>query len=164
MDSDDDMFDFTQGYSGTLTNAYGVWTENFITDEEDPRGVEADGNLDGKSPDGTPQSNFRIENITIDLRVKPTTVGGTMHDVFKIRRGAKATIANALVKGQGQVKDIVDFTDKKGNGDPSSSVEYTSELSSAISGKSQNGNGVVNAKEQLKGTDPKLFNWTKYKL
>ena len=40
------MFDFTQGYSGTLKNCYGVWENGYTSTEADPRGIEADGNLD----------------------------------------------------------------------------------------------------------------------
>lgn len=47
VNSDDDMFDFTQGYNGTLENAYGIWEVGYVSSESD-RGIEADGNLDGK--------------------------------------------------------------------------------------------------------------------
>src|SRR5690606_38906600 len=50
VNSEDDMFDCTQGYSCTLKNAYGVWETDFKTDEGDPRGIEADGNHDGEGP------------------------------------------------------------------------------------------------------------------
>lgn len=66
VNCDDDMFDFTQGYSGTLKDCYGRWESDFSSTEEDPRGVEADGNLDGNGPDHTPQSDFKIENMTIE--------------------------------------------------------------------------------------------------
>ena len=46
VNCDDDMFDFTQGYCGTLSNCYGIWDDGFTSTEEDPRGIEADGNLD----------------------------------------------------------------------------------------------------------------------
>ena len=51
VNSDDDMFDFTQGYTGTLENAYGIWESDYSSTESDPRGVEADGNMDGNFPD-----------------------------------------------------------------------------------------------------------------
>lgn len=35
VNCDDDMFDFTQGYNGTLTNCYGVWESGFTSTEED---------------------------------------------------------------------------------------------------------------------------------
>jgi hypothetical protein len=39
------MFDYTQGYTGTITNAYGVRVSYNVT--SDPRGIEGDGNFDG---------------------------------------------------------------------------------------------------------------------
>lgn len=85
VNPDDDMFDFTQGYTST---------------EADPRGIEADGNLDGDYPSHLRQSDFRVENMTIVNNAANTTNNvDRMQDAIKIRRGAKATITNALVKG-----------------------------------------------------------------
>ncbi len=123
VNSDDDMFDFTQGYTGTLTNCYGVWEAGYSSLEGDPRGVEADGNLDGKDSSHLAQSNFTIANMTI---VNNSTF--QMHDAIKVRRGATATITNALVKGSGETKDLIDFVDSKGDGTVASSVSVTSTL------------------------------------
>lgn len=135
VNSDDDMFDFTQGYNGTLENCYGIWEPGFKSDESDPRGVEADGNLDGKFSTHPNQSNFTIKNMTIDLRLSADKAEGKyMHDVIKIRRGATANIVNALVKGQGQVKDLIDMTDGKGFGTVNSKISLTNSLKAPISG------------------------------
>ncbi len=123
VNTDDDMFDFTQGYTGTLNNAYGVWEEGYVSAEEDPRGIEADGNLDGKGPDHYNQSNFKVANMTIDVRATGDQV--YMHDAIKVRRGAQATITNALVKGNGTVKDLVDVTDKKGLAQDATNINVT---------------------------------------
>src|SRR5690554_504645 len=40
VNSDDDMFDFTQGYAGKLENAYGIWQIGYTSTESDPRGME----------------------------------------------------------------------------------------------------------------------------
>jgi hypothetical protein len=61
VNPDDDMFDFTQGYTGTLKNCYGIWEKGYVSSEDDPRGVEADGNLDGKFGANPNQSNINIE-------------------------------------------------------------------------------------------------------
>lgn len=158
------MFDFTQGYTGTLKNAYGVWEDGHYSTESDPRGVEADGNLDGKVGNDAPgQSKFTIENITIDLKAKPSTADGYyMHDVFKIRRGATATIKNALILGQGQAKDIVDTTDGKGAGKVT--IEYANKLTANISGKTLNGEGEVKINANATGADKSVFGWTGYKF
>lgn len=168
VNADDDMFDFTEGYSGIVKNAYGIWEQGHISTESDPRGIEADGNHDGNSPAGTPQSDFEIHNITFDLRaISSETEGHYIHDVMKIRRGAKATITNALITGQGKAKDVIDLTDGKGVGNPATKITYTNKLSSTISGKEINGeihNGNVVENDNQTGADQALYKWTAYKF
>lgn len=172
VNSDDDMFDFTQGYTGTLENTYGIWEEGFTSSESDPRGIEADGNLDGNFPDHSNQANFTVRNITFDLRLSPAedsdtqNVTNKMQDVIKIRRGAKATLINGLVKGTGTVIDLVDFTDGKGEGDVTSSISLTNMLSEEqILGQSiyptteyEN----VYIEEGNAGCPTSIFSWTGY--
>lgn len=166
VNSDDDMFDFTQGYNGTLTNAYGIWDEGFTSTEEDPRGVEADGNLDGNNPDQAGQSDFRITNVTFDLRLAASTEEGHyMQDVIKVRRGAKATITNALVKGAGQAEDLIDLNDGKGGAEASTSISLTNELAAAISGSEINADATyadVKVEAGNAGCDTGIFAWTGY--
>ena len=153
------MFDFTQGYCGTLSDCYGRWEEGFTSTEEDPRGVEADGNLDGKGPDHTPQSNFKIENMTIENLSKEAE----MQDAIKIRRGAKATIVNALVKGSGLVTDLVDLKDGKGNADTTTTISVSKELSQATA-NDVNGTGNVTVANGNTGVSTDTFAWTGYKF
>ena len=138
VNPDDDMFDFTQGYSGTLKNCYGVWENGYTSTEADPRGIEADGNLDGLYPTHLRQSDFRVENMTIvnNAADKADNVD-RMQDVMKIRRGAKAAIVNALVKGTGGSIDLIDMSDSKGAGNADSSVSITNSLN--LTGKKLNG-------------------------
>lgn len=176
VNSDDDMFDVTQGWTGTLDNCYGIWEKGFTSSEDDPRGVEADGNLDGKLADHTMQSDFTIKNMTIDLQLAPSEAKEThMHDVLKIRRGAKATILNALVKGQGKAKDLIDFGDRRGDGDYTSKIEITNALTNAkaifgkqIEHRSKNKDqkfpNVNITKTGNKGADKSVFGWTGYKF
>ena len=159
VNCDDDMFDFTQGYCGTLSDCYGRWEEGFTSTEEDPRGVEADGNLDGKGPDHTPQSNFKIENMTIENLSKEAE----MQDAIKIRRGAKATIVNALVKGSGLVTDLVDLKDGKGNADATTTISVSKELSQATA-NDVNGTGNVTVANGNTGVSTDTFAWTGYKF
>lgn len=172
VDSDDDMFDFTQGYTGTLENAYGVWQSGYTSTESDPRGIEADGNFDGNFPEQAGQSDFTVKNVTFDLRLAAASdndvqnVTNKMQDVIKIRRGAKATITNALVKGTGTVIDLIDFSDGKGAGDAGSSVSLTSALTaSQILGKSINPeSGFTGAKVEAGNTGcaTTIFAWTQF--
>lgn len=173
VNSDDDMFDFTQGYTGTLENAYGIWESGFTSSESDPRGIEADGNLDGSFPTQAGQSNFLVKNITFDLRLAQASdddvsnVTNKMQDVIKIRRGAKATITNAMVKGTGTVIDLIDFSDGKGTGDESSSVSLTNSLTNSILGKEINpASNFDGAKIETgnTGCPTNIFAWTKYEF
>ena len=165
VDVDDDMFDVTQGWSGKLTNAYGVWRDGHVSTESDPRGIEVDGNHDGNHPGDSHQSNFVMENVTIELAQAPSgDKGHYANDIFKIRRGATAKIINALVKGQGQAENFINTTDKKGNG--TLTITYNNQLTTPVFGKmiKYGEESEVNATEDksLKGCDSALFGWTKY--
>jgi hypothetical protein len=167
VDPDDDMFDFTQGYNGTLTNAYGIWQNGYTSTESDPRGIEADGNFDGNYQGQTDQSDFRVANVTFDLRLAPgTSVATQMMDLIKIRREARAVITNALVKGTGTIVDLVDFTDSKGAGLTTSSVSLTSTLINPIAGKQVNPDAttypLVEVVPGNVGCAPSVFTWTGY--
>ncbi len=172
VNSDDDMFDFTQGYAGTLENAYGIWEVGYSSTESDPRGMEVDGNLDGNFPTQPGQSNFTVKNVTFDLRLANATdsdvsnVTNKMQDVIKIRRSAKVNVINALLKGTGTVVDLIDFTDGKGNGDVTSKISLTNNLSSGqVLGKQVNPvTGYSDAKIESgnTGCPTSVFTWTKY--
>lgn len=108
----DDMFDWTQGYVGTLTNVYGIRQAGFTEISADTRGIEADGNFDGLTPSATPQSNATVTNITL-----VNNSSAVIADFIKIRRNSGATVTNALVI-QGAAApvpgDVVDYDDALG--------------------------------------------------
>jgi hypothetical protein len=171
VNSDDDMFDFTQGYAGTLENAYGIWEVGHTSSESDPRGIEADGNLDGNFPTQTGQSNFTVKNITFDLRLAASAdsdvsnLTDKMQDVIKVRRGANVSITNALVKGSGTVVDLIDFTDGKGTGDVNAAVSLTNNLTNLFLGKEVNPTtGFPGGKVEAgnSGCSTNNFSWTNY--
>ncbi len=160
VNCDDDMFDFTQGYCGTLKDCYGRWEAGFTSTEEDPRGVEADGNLDGNGADHAPQSDFTIENMTIEN----LSEAAEMVDAIKIRRGAKATITNALVIGTGTVDDLVDLTDSKGDAQATTVISVTNELTSTLTGDEIHGTGEVTVADGNTGASAADFDWTGYQF
>ena len=163
----DDMFDFTQGYTGTLTNVYGIREAGYTEVTSDPRGVEADGNLDGNSPSDINQSNFTINDITIvnnGIFAAPSTEA-TMVDVFKIRRGATATITNAYAQfGDGViVSDLIDLNDSKGTSTDATTINYT--VNANLSGANINLAGtsaVLTETTTNQGADTSVFTWTGY--
>ena len=183
VNPDDDMFDFTQGYKGTLSNCYGIWEDGYTSTEEDPRGVEADGNLDGNGVDHVGQSDFIIDGMTI---VNNTVGGNTttgqknaMDDVIKVRRGATATIKNTLVASTSadalKAKDLVDATDSKGGGtvtinitvssfscDRDKVVDYVDKTNPD---KNVAGQGTITLTEPSAanaGANTSVFAWTNY--
>ena len=162
VNCDDDMFDFTQGYCGTLSNCYGRWEAGFTSTEEDPRGVEADGNLDGNGPDHTPQADFKIENMTIENLAEEQA----MQDAIKVRRGAKATITNALVLGTGVIEELVDLQDSKGNAADGTSIQVTkgaANVEKDTNDKNPAG-AVVEIADGNTGCPTTDFGWTGYEL
>ncbi|HBG57330.1 hypothetical protein [Proteiniphilum sp. UBA1028] len=170
VNSDDDMFDFTQGYNGTLKNAYGIWEAGYTSGESDPRGIEADGNLDGNYVEHPNQSDFRVENMTIDLKLAAVSFDAAdkpkrMQDVIKIRRGAKATVVNALVKGTGTVEDLVDLMDSKGGAAAGTTISITNSLINAPQRlTSPVAAAGVTIETGNTGCPVNIFNWTGYKF
>lgn len=175
VNSQDDMFDVTQGWTGTLDNAYGIWESPFLTDEGDPRGIEADGNLDGKGPDHIDQSNFNIKNVSIVVNAPKADDKTYMHDAIKIRRGATATITNALVWNiQGEVKDLVDVVDKRGGATDATSIAVTykgidyvgNEVTRSTDNEAGDGtitsDATVVVSDDNTGADVSAFGWSGY--
>ncbi|MCH5600248.1 hypothetical protein [Niabella ginsengisoli] len=166
VNSDDDMFDATQGWRGTLDNAYGVWQVNtidptgksvpFTSNEADPRGAELDGNLDGNTPADINQSNFKFQNITI---VNKSAF--PMQDAVKVRRGATAAITNLLVKGT-TCTDLIDLTDGKGTGNIATNISFKKDIT--VSGTEINlGTAIgatVTANAANTGASSSSFGWT----
>ncbi|MGV8092243.1 MAG: hypothetical protein AB2L24_10310 [Mangrovibacterium sp.] len=159
VNSDDDMFDCTQGWTGTLKNAYGIWLPGFTSTETDPRGVEADGNFDGNGPTHVGQSDFTMQDITI---VNNSTY--TMNDVIKIRRGAKATITNALAVN-GTTGDGIDLTDGRGDANSATSINLTITNVTYASGgvairQPSTPISTVTVGSGNNGATTSVFNWT----
>lgn len=155
--SEDDMFDVTQGWKGTLDNAYGVWQADFTSTEADPRGLELDGNFDGLGPNDVKQSDFIMKNITVHNK---STFA--MQDAIKVRRGAKANITNILVKG-GTCTDIVDLKDSKGDAAAGTVIDY--KVDGVISTNLLNGtSATVTANASNTGANTSVFAWTGYQF
>lgn len=162
INSEDDMFDFTQGYSGTLTNSYGIWEAGYVSTSDDPRGIEADGNLDGKTPNDKGQSNFTVKDMTIVNKSQ-----ADMNDMIKVRRGATANMTNLLLEIADGAKfvetDIIDFKDDKGNGTDASSIAYTFNPETLFNAGKVKGEGATITKNTTStGADTTAFSWTGY--
>ena len=165
LNAKDDMFDVTQGYRGTLTNLYGIREASYVAVTSDPRGIEADGNLDGNSPSDNTQSDFTVNNITI------INSGNAVEfsDLIKIRRGATGTVNNALAGtfGTATASDFIDFYDDKGTATDATVVNATANgTADGTDNKFSGTNGSTTATATVTtantGTDASLFAWTGY--
>lgn len=171
VNTKDDMFDWTQGYTGTSTNIYGIREAGFDAVSGDPRGLEGDGNFDGLTPTATGQSNPTITNLTIVNKstfVDPKI--DVVNDVVKVRRGSSATITNALfISGTGAQNpgDLVDFVDTKGDaaGTASISISVTGtnadEIKLKVKPGANSGTITIPATDNT-GCPSSVFAWTGY--
>ena len=164
VNAKDDMIDWTQGYVGNVTNAYAIREQNYLGLSSDPRGIEADGNLDGLSPNQAGQSNPTISGLTI---VNNANV--LLSDIIKIRRGSGVKLTNALVKyGTAATiapDDFVDCTD--GAGDAAAGTTLTVLANGAALNITDNKVGANNATISVTqgttgGADTSVFTWTGY--
>ena len=172
VNAKDDMFDFTQGYVGTCTNLYGVRENGFTAVTDDPRGIEADGNLDGITPSDINQSNFIINGLTIINNAEMVNSNGEaigLSDAIKIRRGAAANITNAyLALGTGAIfSDVIDLKDSKGDANDTTSITANANpangLDSSDVKNTTSGGATINVTEANSGgADTSVFAWTGY--
>ena len=165
VNAKDDMFDFTQGYVGNCTNLYGVRENGYTAVTSDPRGIEADGNLDGNTPTDIDQSLFTIDKITIINNAS----GVDMSDGIKVRRGATATITNAYLSlGSGATySDLVDLTDGKGDGTDAISITGNANTANGlditdIKNTTSGGATVSITAATTGGADSSVFAWSGY--
>jgi hypothetical protein len=160
----DDMIDWTQGYVGTINNAFCIRETGYNDVTSDPRGIEADGNLDGNSPSDINQSVFTINGVTI---INNAAIELT--DAIKIRRGATAIITNAYVAvGVGaSFNDFVDLTDSKGNATAATTITVVGNTANGLNitdNKTVVG-ATINATAGTSGGASKTaFAWTGYAL
>ena len=163
VNAKDDMFDFTQGYAGTCTNLYGVRESGYSAVTSDPRGIEADGNLDGNSPTDINQSVFTINGLTIINNGD----GVQMSDAIKVRRGATATITGAYVAlGTGATySDFVDLEDAKGNATSNTDITVVGNTANGLDitdNKNAPGATITASNGTTGSVDTAIFSWTGY--
>ena len=89
----DDSFDWTEGWNGTVTNLYS--DQSSARDfSADSRGIEADNNTN--NPLLAPISNPTLKNVTLIGRNNPNV---TKEAGMWLRRGTHATISNVYISG-----------------------------------------------------------------
>ncbi len=171
----DDMFDWTQGYTGGGDNWFGIREDGFTAISEDPRGIEGDGNLDGESPSDANQSDVTIDGLTIYHGAATAAV--EMADMIKVRRGSSATITNAMIAlglnededGTGSFADLIDLTDSKGDAADGTSITYwyDANLSAYADGGDTKGGAnttTITANVASTGASASVFAWSGFTL
>ncbi|SDQ96842.1 hypothetical protein [Flagellimonas zhangzhouensis] len=162
VNAKDDMFDWTDGWTGTASNLYGIREYGYNDVTSDPRGIEADSNADNN--DATPRANPTISDITL---IHQSTV--ELSDMIKIRRGSAGTITNALVgiqaapgESAGTAADFIDLTDSAGPGSPLFTIDVTVfGVLDATDIKNEVG-ATINVVAGNTGADVSAFAWTGY--
>ena len=171
VNATDDMFDYTQGWKGTLSNAYGIREAGHSKISADPRGIEGDGNLDGLTPALNPQSNPTMTNITIVNKSTDANSGNSnIVDVVKVRRNSSGSFTNLLfIQGTGVPVpgDLVDCTDGAGDSNAAVTVNITVSGPDAATIKTDNKAGANAATITVPdaantGCSTALFAWTGY--
>lgn len=165
VNAKDDMFDFSQGYTGTCTNLYGIRENGYNAVTSDPRGIEADGNLDGNSPSDINESNFTVNGVTIINNA----AGVEMSDGIKIRRDATATITNAyLALGPNATfSDVIDLQDGKSDATEATSIIAIANPANGLDVSDVKNTSIGGATISLSagtsgGADNTVFTWTGY--
>lgn len=171
LNAKDDMFDWTQGYTGGGSNWYGIREAGFTDQSDDPRGIEADGNLDGLNPSQSGQSNPTIDKITI-INGEAST---ELSDLLKIRRGSGAVLTNVMLAlidddgSYGSFADLIDFEDSKGHADDGTSVTYWYNDGLAANAdetdvKSGENTTTLTPSSSSTGADASSFDWAGFTL
>ena len=165
VNAKDDMFDFTQGYTGTCTNLYGIREANYTAVTSDPRGIEADGNLDGNTPTDIAQSVFTVNGLTIINNGNAVD----MADAIKVRRGATATITNAYVAlGSGATySDFIDLKDGKTDANDNTNITAVGNAANGLDvtdnkNTTTGGATIATSEGTTGGADNSVFAWTGY--
>jgi len=97
INMEDDSIDWTEGFTGTVTNAYVQFKEAKTKDHGHDNGVEGDGYGAETGNKSNPQffSNPTIENLTI----KGTGTDTLDKNGIRLRVGTKGQFKNILIKG-----------------------------------------------------------------
>lgn len=164
VNAKDDMIDWTQGYNGTIDNAYAIRELGYNDVTSDPRGIEADGNFDGLAPTQAGQSNPTLKNITL---VSNSVVA--LDAVVKIRRNSGCTITNTLAilgtSAPAPIKGFVNFTDTKGDAANTASVIITGtgkNLDINNNPKGSSTGTITTSATGATGANTSVFAWTKF--
>ena len=150
--AEDDLVDLTDGYRGTISGLYGIYSsESRERGEENLCLIEVDGNLDGRYPDATGRTSATITDCTLEVRGK-----GPDYGVF-VRRGGAIDLSNCEFLGSGNVGQLLRCESEEGLS------AITGAYSSRLTASRPNSAEGISAQQsaQITGCSIHLFDWVK---
>ena len=148
--AEDDLIDLTDGYRGTISRLYGIYSsESRERGEENLCLIEADGNLDGRYPDAKGMTSATITDCTLEVRSKGPDYG------VLARRGAAIDLSKCEFRGPGRVGQLLRCESEEGRSSITGS--YASGLT--VSRPSSREGITAHKSEQITGCDLSLFDW-----
>ena len=148
--AEDDLIDLTDGYHGTISRLYGIYSsESRERGEENLCLIETDGNLDGRYPDAKGMSSATISDCTLEVRGKGPDYG------VLARRGAAIDLSKCEFRGPGRVGQLLCCESEEGQ----SSI--TGSYASGLTATRPDSRKGIAAQEsdQITGCDLSLFDW-----
>ena len=148
--AEDDLIDLTDGYCGTISHLYGIYSsESRERGEENLCLIETDGNLDGRYPDAKGMSSATISDCTLEVRGKGPDYG------VLARRGAAIDLSKCEFRGPGRVGQLLRCESEEGQSSITGS--YASGLTVSRPGSRE---GIAaQESDQITGCDLSLFDW-----
>lgn len=148
--AEDDLVDLTDGYRGTISRLYGIYSsESRERGEENLCLIEVDGNLDGRYHDAAGMTSSTIMDCTLDVRAKVPDYG------VLVRRGGTIDLRNCKFTGSGKVGQLLRCESEKGRS------TITGTYSSLLTASRPDSTEGISAQEseQVSGCSIRLFDW-----
>ena len=150
--AEDDLVDLTDGYRGTISRLYGIYSsESRERGEENLCLIEVDGNLDGRYHDAAGMTSATITDCTLEVRGK-----GPDYGVF-VRRGGAIDLSKCEFLGSGKLGQLLRSESEEGRS------TITGTYSSLLTASRPNSSEDVSAQQsaQITGCSIHLFDWVK---
>lgn len=150
--AEDDLVDLTDGYRGTISGLYGIYSsESRERGEENLCLIEVDGNLDGRYPDAAGMTSATITDCTLEVRGK-----GPDYGVF-VRRGGAIDLSKCEFLGSGRVEQLLRSESDEGRS------TITGTYSSRLTASRPHSAEGISAQQsaQITGCSIHLFDWVK---
>ena len=148
--AEDDLVDLTDGYRGTISRLYGIYSsESKERGEENLCLIELDGNLDGDYPDASGMTSATLMDCTLDVRAKGPDCG------VLVRRSGTLDLRNCKFTGSGKVGQLLRCESEEGR----SMILGT--YSDRVTSPHPDSTEGISAQEseQVTGCSIRLFDW-----